>query len=82
MQADTPKERLFIDLLEAAKVLLVSPDTMRRWIRAGVVPSTKIGRKYLIPREALTKLARDAAQPGISKPGPATAKTAARKKKR
>jgi excisionase family DNA binding protein len=39
----------FVTLERAAHDLCVHIGTMRRWVREGKVPATKIGRKYLIP---------------------------------
>jgi excisionase family DNA binding protein len=33
---------------EAARLVQRNPETIRRWIRAGKVPSTKVGTQYLI----------------------------------
>jgi excisionase family DNA binding protein len=38
---------------EAAKELRVALDTMRRWVREGVFPRTRVGKRYLIPASAL-----------------------------
>jgi excisionase family DNA binding protein len=38
---------------EAAQKLHVALDTMRRWVRQGHFPRTKVGKRYLIPIKAL-----------------------------
>jgi excisionase family DNA binding protein len=38
---------------EAAKMLHVALDTMRRWVRQGYFPRTRVGKRYLIPRKAI-----------------------------
>jgi excisionase family DNA binding protein len=38
---------------EAAKILHVALDTMRRWVRQGYFPRTRVGKRYLIPRQAI-----------------------------
>jgi chromosome partitioning protein len=38
---------------EVAKLLNVHSNTVARWIKNGKLPSTKIGREYRIPREAI-----------------------------
>lgn len=38
---------------EAAKRLHVALDTMRRWVRLGYFPRTRVGKRYLIPAKAL-----------------------------
>lgn len=44
----TPQQRLAVSPTEAAALLGVSRTTMRRWLAAGTVPSTKIGGTRLI----------------------------------
>lgn len=43
----------WITLEEAAEKLHVVLDTMRRWVRLGYFPRTKVGKRYLIPLKAL-----------------------------
>src|SRR5580693_4543627 len=38
---------------EAAQKLHIALDTMRRWVRLGHFPRTKVGKRYLIPAKAL-----------------------------
>jgi excisionase family DNA binding protein len=42
-----------LTLKEAAVLLNISPLTLRRWILAGKVNSTKVGKKHLIYRSSL-----------------------------
>jgi len=46
----------FVTLEAAARDLCVHIGTMRRWVREGKVPATKIGRKYLIPLKVFEDL--------------------------
>jgi chromosome partitioning protein len=43
----------FLTTEEAARLLNVHPNTIVRWIKSGRLPSSKIGREYRIPREAI-----------------------------
>jgi len=43
----------FLSTEEVAKLLNVHINTVARWIKSGKLPSTKIGREYRIPREAI-----------------------------
>ncbi len=43
----------FLSTEEVAKLLNVHTNTVARWIKSGKLPSTKIGREYRIPREAI-----------------------------
>jgi excisionase family DNA binding protein len=45
-----------VTLPEFLALARCSKATAYRWVRSGKVPSVKIGKKILIPREALTKL--------------------------
>src|SRR5271169_6375690 len=38
---------------EAAQKLHVALDTMRRWVRLGYFPRSRVGKRYLIPLKAL-----------------------------
>ena len=62
-----PVARLFYRPQEAADALSISVRKMRDLIRAGVVPSVRLGRTRLVPVAALERLAdlqSDAAQDG------------------
>jgi chromosome partitioning protein len=43
----------FLTTEEASKLLNVHQNTIVRWIKTGAIPSSKIGREYRIPREAI-----------------------------
>jgi chromosome partitioning protein len=43
----------FLSTEEVAKLLNVHANTVTRWIKSGKLPSTKIGREYRIPGEAI-----------------------------
>ena len=43
----------FLTTEEAARLLNVHQNTIVRWIKSGRLPSSKIGRDYRIPREAI-----------------------------
>jgi excisionase family DNA binding protein len=49
---------------EAAKRLHVALDTMRRWVREGLFPRTKVGKRYLIPAKALEDFLQSRLQTG------------------
>jgi excisionase family DNA binding protein len=46
-------ENIYLSTEEVAKLLNVHSNTVARWIKSGKLPSTKIGREYHIPREAI-----------------------------
>jgi chromosome partitioning protein len=46
-------DSIFLTTEEAARLLNVHPNTIVRWIKSGRLPSSKIGREYRIPREAV-----------------------------
>jgi chromosome partitioning protein len=46
-------ENTYLSTEEVAKLLNVHSNTVARWIKNGKLPSTKIGREYRIPREAI-----------------------------
>jgi excisionase family DNA binding protein len=49
-------ENTYLSTEEVAKLLNVHSNTVARWIKSGKLPSTKIGREYRIPREAIRRL--------------------------
>lgn len=46
-------------ILEAAKVLGVTPQTIRLYIKDGRIPAKRIGRPYLISGDALKRFVTD-----------------------
>ena len=46
-------ENTYLSTEEVAKLLNVHINTVARWLKSGKLPSTKIGREYRIPREAI-----------------------------
>jgi chromosome partitioning protein len=52
---NTPRmaDNIFLTTEEVANLLNVHSNTVSRWIKSGKLPSTKIGREYRIPREAI-----------------------------
>ena len=48
----------FYDVPEAATVLGLTPDTMRRWLRVGRVRGLRLGRDWRIPVRAIDELAQ------------------------
>ncbi len=43
----------YFDVLQAAKLLSVHPETVKRLIRFGKLPATKFGNKWLLERDRL-----------------------------
>src|SRR2546430_6258447 len=43
----------FLSTEEAARLLKVHTNTIVRWIKTGALPSSRIGREYRIPKEAI-----------------------------
>lgn len=58
-------EQHIITTAEAARLLRVSPRTIKRWIRDGTVPSIKVGGRRLV----LIKEIIDSARPGKEEDG-------------
>jgi excisionase family DNA binding protein len=50
-------ESLLLTKCEAAMVLGISTSTLREAIRAGQVPTVPLGKRQMIPRAALLRLA-------------------------
>ena len=54
----------FYTVLEAARVLRVTPATIYRAIRDDAFPAVRIRTRYVIPASAVERLAADAAESG------------------
>lgn len=55
--------RLALSLQEVARLLGVHPLTIRRAVELGQLPAVKVGRRRLIPRQALDDLLSARPQP-------------------
>jgi chromosome partitioning protein len=55
-------EGSFLSTEEVAKLLNVHGNTVMRWIKNGKLPSTKIGREYRIPKDAIENRVNRVAQ--------------------
>jgi excisionase family DNA binding protein len=49
-------DRKFITVAEAAEILRVHPESVRRMIRAGKIPRLQVGQTIRIPADALDAL--------------------------
>lgn len=49
-------EHQYLTIDEVARIARTSPSTIRHWIRIGRLPSTRPGRRRLIPAAALERL--------------------------
>jgi excisionase family DNA binding protein len=49
---------------EAAEKLHIALDTMRRYVREGRFPRTKVGKRYLIPAQAIEDFLQKGLQSG------------------
>jgi len=49
-------EHRLLTIAEAAEVLRVSQSTLRRWIRLGLIPSRKLGRRRLLLASEIEKV--------------------------
>jgi len=69
-------EPLAVDIAEAARLLSLSPRTIRRHIRSGHIQAVYVGRRVLVPIEALRKTLIEAADAQPSRKGsPSKAQT-------
>jgi len=47
-----------VNVIEAARRIGVSDETIRRWIRLGRLPAEKLGLQYFIPEKEVERLVR------------------------
>ena len=59
-----PANAINLSVKEVAHFLRVDPKTVRRWIRKGHLPATRIGRDWRIARNDLKALLTAPGQPG------------------
>ena len=52
-------ERLAVDVKKAAEMTSLSPHTIRLYIRKGILPVSRVGRRVIISVDALRKLVRE-----------------------
>jgi excisionase family DNA binding protein len=53
-----PNYPLSVSLKEAAKLLSVSPNTVRRHAKSGILRTVQLGRRRVVPFDALKDLIR------------------------
>lgn len=77
----------WLTLEDAAQKLHIALDTMRRWVRLGYFPRTKVGKRYLIPVKALDDFLQSRLEYGArpvtprkKTPAPAKARKTVRRK--
>jgi len=56
-------EPLAVDVREAARLTSLSVFTIRRYIRRGILPAIRVGRRVIVPTEALRMLIREGGSP-------------------
>jgi excisionase family DNA binding protein len=54
---------LFINTEEVAKQLWMTPYTVRKYIRKGILQAVRIGKQYLIRQEDVNRLLEEMRQP-------------------
>jgi excisionase family DNA binding protein len=58
-QARTKSDTLSVSVTEAARLLGVSPYSVRNYIRRGELPAIRLGRRVLLPLGRLRELTGD-----------------------
>ena len=52
-------EPLAVDVREAARLISVSPFSVRRYIKCGLLKATRIGRRVLVPVAECERIVRE-----------------------
>ena len=55
--------KLFYSKQESAELLNISPHTVSRDVRLGKIAAKRYGRRVLIPREEILRIAKEGMQP-------------------
>ncbi len=63
-------EPLAVDVREASRLTSLSVRTIRRYIAGGQLRATRLGRRVIVPLDALRALIGDAMPPGSERPIP------------
>ena len=66
----TPLEPLAVPIPEAARLLGISPHTIRAYIREGKIRHVRFGRRVLVPMSEVVRLSQEGA-PSLSEKGTA-----------
>ena len=61
-----PANATYLSVKEVAELFRICPKTVRRWIAAGELPATRLGRDYRIARSDLKAFAAARASRGIA----------------
>lgn len=73
LMAPAREEAELYSPMRAAKLLGVTHNTVRNWIRAGIIEASKVGCHYLIPGAEIARITNAATRYGL-RPGLETAK--------
>lgn len=71
----------WLTLEDSAQKLHIGLDTMRRWVRLGHFPRTKVGKRYLIPAKAIDEFLQSRLEYGARPVTPRKKAQAAKKQK-
>jgi len=55
----TTKQQEWLTVAQSAEILQLNPMTILRWIKAGKLPASKLGKSYRIAMKELTKYISD-----------------------
>ena len=58
------RERLVLTVEEAAKILNLSRASAYQGVAHGEIPSIRVGRRILVPRQALERMLKGNSKPG------------------
>lgn len=61
-----PANATYLSVKEVAALFRIDPKTVRRWIKAGTLPATRLGRDWRIARADLKGLAAARGNSGLA----------------
>lgn len=56
MYESNPPKKQFLSIVEACILIGITEVTLRRWIKAGIIKTHRIGKKHLIERELINQM--------------------------
>jgi excisionase family DNA binding protein len=67
MEVSPMEQRKYMSVPQLAKILGVSRVTVYKWVKAGVIPATKVGKTYVITDKTINEILGKSVSPGAKR---------------